>query len=126
MDITQTYIKMCEKAYPDISDVETINIDFGYIPRLWAIKNSPHKAKQYNLFAQKAKPEGDFFQVYFQDQLQEMLVDKPAYSTPYGQLVGIDKFMAEKAFSWESMEQLWLAFVLHEKYHKKLDGEKWK
>ena len=62
-----------------------------------------------------------------QDQLQEMVeVDEYPYT------------LVEKFWSWfdmhnksgekidyESMEQLWLAFVLKEKFSKTWDGDKW-
>jgi len=132
MDISQTYIKMCEKAFPDIGEIETISVDFGYIPRLWAIKNGSREAKQYNLFAQKAKPEGDFFQVYFRDQLQEMAdadwrisfcdlwdwIENKQFSEPCW-------ISREGCKLYSSVEQLWLAFVMSKKFNKQWDDEKW-
>ncbi len=66
-----------------------------------------------------------------QDQLQEMIVN----STP----IGLIKVMYNRVYGavepklgfsyygkFTSMEQLWLAFVMKEKYNKIWDGEGWK
>ena len=60
-----------------------------------------------------------------QDQLQEMEVDFNIYS----QISRFDKWVHNDAFyqrktMWESHEQLWLAFVMHELHGKVWDNEK--
>ena len=68
-----------------------------------------------------------------QDQLQEM-VDLPylvkfecQHERIIGELIvfGSDKHSKVFMVSGKSMEQLWLAFVMKEKYNKTWDGEKW-
>jgi hypothetical protein len=62
-----------------------------------------------------------------QDQLQKMIGDKPAYQYPLGKCIAIQKFaFSNDAHALFSMEQLWLAFVMFERYKKKWTGSEWK
>ena len=56
-----------------------------------------------------------------QDQLQEM-VDISDWRF---KLVNCASFLADNFGSFATMEQLWLAFVMKEKYHKIWNGEDW-
>ena len=61
-----------------------------------------------------------------QDQLQEMVIDADyamSYLTRIMDWAGIT--LAKYLLQFTSMEQLWLAFVMKEKYGKVWDGEKW-
>ena len=60
-----------------------------------------------------------------QDQLQDMLKDnmglQPEFLAKY-----LYEFAVQKeAKLYDSMEQLWLAFVMHELYQKKWEGKEW-
>ena len=75
-----------------------------------------------------------------QDQLQEMLakaellneIGRPTtkYKSPAGKVYGINRFVwggksGDASDDCGSMEQLWLALVMHELHKKIWDGEKW-
>lgn len=71
------------------------------------------------------------FQLERQDQLQEMIFynknDKSAYlRSMYLNIVVFNGFVQRQAYLFSSMEQLWLAFVMKEKYNKIWNGENWK
>ena len=136
MDTSETYIKMCEKA----EEIQKL------APRE-AKMDDPHYFEQHNFIADsggRISPEDDgyFFgldkvQVWLprQDQLQEMLdyrkiglnyPVKSGWLTPLPPtLMAIQDFL-KSSWVWESWEQLWLAFVMYEKYNKTWDGEDWK
>lgn len=64
-----------------------------------------------------------------QDQLQEMinyfgLLDKLLKFAKFAQ-DNIDPYFEEDKHEFTSMEQLWLAFVMKEKYNKVWNGEVW-
>ena len=65
--------------------------------------------------------------LFTQDQLQEMLGER---SVCRSMLEKILEFYRSRAFTKQKQdvptyEQLWLAFVMKEKYNKAWDGEKW-
>jgi hypothetical protein len=121
MDTTPEYIKMCEKATEIqdkpvpvsvyTADTEIFVDEFG------------------SYYALKDKWSTAFKVIYLprQDQLQDMTS---------GVIYGVA--LIQRIFNWTcknimnteaefsySMEQLWLAFVLREKYNKTWDGEDW-
>jgi hypothetical protein len=133
MDTTEKYIKMCEKlpfteAIPIINGGIAIDGTFVAPDGSWWHYNIP---------------------LYTQDQLQEMVYTKEVeerYKCPKSRWLAmrINKFWEshEPRFSiyqyepltkqpdnycdqFSSMEQLWLAFVMHEKYKKTWNGEEW-
>ena len=114
MDTTREYIKMCEKAgeiqnnLPDVDDAKSF----------WG--------------------EGDNFSPFNtwlprQDQLQEIWIEeylkRPSSSGWFGEFCNFmeapysDGAISDEFF--DSMEQLWLAFVMKEKYGKVWNGEEW-
>ena len=132
MDTSETYIKMCEKA----EEIQT--------------KSQPvHIMESRQVFVY----DGD--EVWFhytvgegrdmvinkvwlprQDQLQEMVGTFPKAFEKLVNEVGINDFNygLEEMFEWglfgqysslASMEQLWLAFVMKDKFNKVWDGKKW-
>ena len=134
MDISKTYAKMCEKAWeiqqwwqPEPFDINKKNKCLGdvYLHHCvdqWADDNPYDVIEVY--FAQKI----DKTRVVWlprQDQLQEMVggiaaFEKFWHEFAYGEEFGIPQYMADG-----SMEQLWLAFVMKEKYNKVWNGESW-
>jgi len=58
-----------------------------------------------------------------QDQLQEMVIDNCESLNHL--LYKILSFHADSHRKYTSMEQLWLAFVMKEKYSKIWDGKEW-
>ena len=118
MDTSKEYIEMCEKA--------------GEI-------QNPHKLCSGDWFADKkgqycfcnaclsSYMEGDEIYLPRQDQLQKMLDYR--YPTDYAfnigewlKYLGIDQYNQVNLYS---MEQIWLAFVMKEKYNKIWNGEDW-
>lgn len=122
MDTSKEYIKMCEEAKKYINkkeklwdwyyDKESKTVEvIGSLNTKHSMGNNYHK---------------DEIPLYRQDQLQEMIGDKPAYSHAWGCAIGFSRFINTKFYSIDySMEQLWLAFVMHEKYNKVWDNENW-
>lgn len=117
MDTTETYIKMCEGAEE--------------IQRVWAKRNkdtdlAAHKGTHDICVILAEHFSGGETDKYIwlprQDQLQDMVelsLDVMNYSFyVFSMAVGaLNKFT--------SMEQLWLAFVMKEKYGKVWNGENW-
>ena len=62
-----------------------------------------------------------------QDQLQEMLMNPPNTLCPdILTMLRLFNTFASVNPQFTSMEQLWLGFVMKEKYEKVWDGERWK
>jgi len=103
MDTSKEYIQMCEKA------VE--------VQELWNPKQKDYRAMG-----------NERFEVWLprQDQLQGMVNDN--FWLQLGTFsVWIQTPSEEKyRIKFKSMEQLWLAFVMKEKFNKIWDGEDWK
>jgi hypothetical protein len=132
MDQTPEYLEMCSKLPSEIKNLVPRDHQgcmggdksfFGYYERLNGMVWLPR-----------------------QDQLQDMLKDKIRYNhkntygyvkgpAPEGFIAGclhqeFHKFMVYEdqyifCEAFNSMEQLWLAFVMHEKYNKRWDGKEW-
>ena len=140
MDITETYIKMCEKAYNFLPIIEP------QIGQWWVI--APYKGREVELVCEGEswqepylRPWADYvssevedfsyvsmiaksFPIYSQDQLQEMIGDYKYC------LFLIDRWEQGSAVDCDypdvtSMEQLWLAFCMFNNYNRRWDGEKW-
>lgn len=99
----------------------------------------PHETKTYGKSQDMVGyDEGDAFDfekltwLPTQDQLQEM-VDRPLWQLNFGFIdwlcdtdEGYDEgYIQHHHLSFTSMEQLWLAFVMKEKYNKVWNGAKW-
>ena len=119
MDRSETYIKMCEKARKFLPE---------WIPQ----EGDPFccRGEVYiyqDLYMGSEKNE-DCFPLYRQDQLQEMvdlpLVAKIENFAKYASDT-LDPYFAEDRQEFTSMEQLWLAFAMKEKYKKVWNGEEW-
>ncbi len=119
MDTSETYIKMCEKA-EEIQECYDM-AKYPY-PNLFWYNNELHFLNNLKVGIWLPR----------QDQLQEMI--GKTYPEPYFMLTDwiieneskIDENMNNPCFAnTESMEQLWLAFVMKEKYNKIWNGEDW-
>lgn len=113
MDKTEQYIKMSDKAKELWQYRKTLPGDFLVVegrvyvyPERWAIDSIP---------------------LFRQDQLQEMT----GYAIAANAFAIADflrkdgKWLREDLDYINSMEQLWLAFVMKEKYNKVWNGEDW-
>ena len=111
MDNTPEYIEMCRKATE--------------IQELWEPKVGDWTPAGCCDLIIYTNPKGKFTFLPRQDQLQEMVPNFNIYGTTerFSQWVRKDAYCQD--VKWLSMEQLWLAFVMHEKYGKKWDGKDW-
>ena len=115
MDTTETYIKMRRRAISDLGmGIPIGDTAWSGMPSIWV----DNKGDWYY------STEEEIFQLERQDQLQEMVF--PDKSTSVRQMVEpFYEFVKSTNLICASMEQLWLAFVMKEKYNKVWDGEKW-
>ncbi len=107
MDTSETYVKMCEQA-KEIQEIKPKD-------NTWDIKSFWAPAIP-NIWLPR------------QDQLQEMIKDKFRLKT--GEIFLIQPFYYFSLSQFyqkvnASMEQLWLAFVMKEKYGKLWNGQNW-
>ena len=108
MDTSEQYIKMCEKA-------EEIQEHSTHIPPLDILY---HKTEENLVYLPR------------QDQLQEM-IDEPLWQLNFRFIdwlcdIPFDGHIRHLHLCFKSMEQLWLSFVMKEKFGKMWDGERWK
>ncbi|MCK5236306.1 MAG: hypothetical protein KAR06_04895 [Deltaproteobacteria bacterium] len=105
MDTSETYMKMC-----NCKEIQ------GARPAL------PFSAKEWWIWNEY----GDTVWLPRQDQLQEMVSDGDcAYDLFHRFEIWVNCYDAEISQLELSMEQLWLAFVMKEKYNKVWKGEEW-
>lgn len=115
MDCDKKYIKMCEGAYkylkpPKQESPPTVWLDFGRYNDRGLLSVYPQQNK---------------FPIYRQDQLQEMLTDKYCI---HDMILYFLDFVCEHAgwhshefpsdLMFDTFEQLWLAFIMKEKFNK--------
>jgi len=129
MDTTEQYIKMAIGAFEDIGYIPA-----DELPNLMVISSLWVEGPKIGEFALEITWASKFEhirggttapnplgQLYRQDQLQGMvnLGEKPSYKM----MLRIGEYQwLHFSPTWE---QLWLRFVMHEKYGKRWDGEKW-
>jgi len=118
MNNTSEYIEMCRRA-AEIQDIwEPNSGDFTYLADIQSV----------NIFAYGQKRECSEIWLPRQDQLQEMVYneDRPR---AWDLFCDFDEFIIthsrENGDYTLSAEQLWLAFVMHENFNKKWNGERW-
>jgi len=136
MDKTPKYLKMCKGAFKDIGIIDDglswVNPE--KIQNLWARLGKDGKYYRITQATMptntiKATPQTkDWFQVYYQDQLQELVMcDYVAENC----LCFLENFcewfkVLSTLRKFISAEQLWLGYVMEKKYRKVWDGYKWK
>jgi len=153
MDTSEQYIKMCEKA-TEIQEQKPLDYDGNlrdgeyfsgdYITHCddMTITEFVGKASYCEDCWYNQKPTDDYTWLPRQDQLQAMVVNPHVigrlydfadfvHKEPYMPNGIIGKFKMfkepndEACHFFNSMEQLWLAFVMKEKYNKEWNGEEW-
>ena len=116
MDTSKEYIKMCEKAKE--------------IQEKWKSKRNKdgdfvaHHNKKIIILSNPVLRSGWDCYTFLprQDQLQEMMLPKDC-----GALwIMFGAFWCKEKTEGKSFEQLWLAFVMKEKYNKIWDGKEWR
>lgn len=118
MDTSSEYINMCEKALKIFSvEYEIPCIGLIGAPRIWWHNENPFWFDGEILI-----------RLFTQDQLQGMVIHK------YDDLFQLNRAICDFSYTdginyyaekFNSMEQLWLAFVMKEKFNKVWDGEDW-
>jgi hypothetical protein len=136
MDVSKEYIEMCQKT-KEIQDKELEDGDYFCLTTLfdrdsweqhWWIE--PCKVLIYHGYHHHSIIEEILPNLIFlprQDQLQEMI----KIGNDIGTLYRFYKWIALKSTKnmyqvLNTMEKLWLSFVMKEKYHKIWDGQEWK
>ena len=123
MDTSDQYIKMCKYLEIQLQEFDhRPNFHFAYcLDEQWQIEHDFLGGEKQPIWLPR------------QDQIQEMLgwdIIKAMnffydfYHEEMIEQVGIGN-QPKKNPKFNSMEQLWLAFYMHEKHKKKWDGEKW-
>ena len=139
MDISKEYVLMCERA-EEIQDLRKLNNSWKsgswYYNRLTSNFNVCNQ--ELNMLGGETPSE--YIYIPTQDQLQDMVVSSFDISKAAKTallLSSIDccsqeyfimsscGLIADKKWHPESMEQIWLAFVMKEKYGKEWTGEEW-
>jgi|SRR3972149_3962879 len=132
MDTSETYIKMCEKSVeiqPKIKlawhngKKDKPRSDRHWQPGDFYSQNGEADVMDVGADPYYYRPDGVAIWLPRQDQLQEM-VKIPIYDS----LVVLELRMRRDIGYWGnfiSWEQLWLAFVMQDKYGKSWVGEKW-
>jgi len=126
MDKSLHYIKMCESAKviqkqwkPEFGDF-FVSMSLGLTSPCQPIASDLEKKASY-LKAIKA--------VWLprQDQLQKIVIEN--YAMPWDLAVAFSNVLMDQNASYfekfDSMEKLWLAFIMLEKYKKKWEEEEW-
>ena len=144
MDTSIEYIEMCEKALDEIQRVWTpangdcfaICINSEWRSGIVADCGEAGQ-KHYRSYSDDPDNEGGYLYTWLprQDQLQEIIMKDGSIKTTIGRMTfevafGLSVVFTERVgrytkYNW-SMEQLWLAFVMKEKYGKIWDGTKYK
>ena len=130
MDTSEIYIKMCEKAVEIQKLWKPTDGDFCWHDNegeeCWGSWEYPAQTSVVTV-SQKTPIDWWYSWLWLprQDQLQEML-DWSCWqlTARFAEFAHIEAGQIPSRFT--SMEQLWLAFVMKEKFNKIWDGEKWK
>ena len=139
MDTSKEYIKMCRKAketqrfyYDNKDGMPTYRSDF--IEGDFRYREERIFIVSKDMYGHIAPTEINDVWLPRQDQLQEM-VKKESGHLPRQRFIGLElcniyvwyqqNRPRDIADDWVSMEQLWLAFVMKERYSKQWTGEDW-
>jgi len=141
MDVSKEYIEMCEKAV-ELREQSPLREDIHSCCYL----GDYNYMQKENYFHQGSTPTkivdgvgySEIIKIWLprQDQLQEMVLSKeePDFNFVYWLEIFYEWYENEKGYyfdkednevDFKSMEQLWLAFVMAEKYNKRWDGKEW-
>jgi len=136
MDTSKEYIKMCNKAveiqplFKCLGDI--VSWDNGRV--FLVVKCYPDSVNGIRIKEWENDEEIDLASnatVFLprQDQLQE-IIEKDLHEKIYELLSMfngfVDEYCRTPECNFTSWEQLWLAFVMKEKYNKTWNGEEWK
>ncbi len=145
MDTSETYIKMAD--CPEIQEQWQYDGGDFYVHRFWKEDGEQFAGKEIVLNLCEScnvidscggtkvgeySPKGKYIWLPRQDQLQEIYGENDVFkdypTDRVGRLWNIYKEKGGANRHWiglTSMEQLWLAFVMKEKFNKVRNGDKW-
>ena len=128
MDTSKEYIEMCEKAEEiqgrELAITGDLYWSCGMVRmivncerhmKLYYTRESKYSIVQYGYIKHH-------IWLPRQDQLQAMIKE---YDEAYGLIDAIHEYILTHEWKRMSMEQLWLAFVMKEKYQKTWNGKEW-
>jgi hypothetical protein len=126
MDKSSPYIKMCESATvmqkqwkPELGDF-FVSMSLGLISQSQPITSDLEKKKSYLKTIEAVW-------LPRQDQLQDMVIEK--YATPWDLAIAFSNVLMDDNESYfdkfDSMEKLWLAFIMLEKCKKRWKDGEW-
>jgi hypothetical protein len=128
MDTSEQYVNMCEKASKDLHDppVGLVNNDLQVVNRqtLWARR---YRISDVYFTWMESRTFDDQIPLYAQDQLQRIYKRDNNILDLMETQAEFDNFCT----SWDlttmldSFEQIWLAFVMKERFGKTWDGNEW-
>lgn len=135
MDVSFEYVKMCEKA----EEIQELDIVGFNEKDFYTIRNDVfyHEGLGYQDIDRDIIRLKEYPVIWLprQDQLQEMVCPSSLWNLNHrfskwlydvDDDGDIDLHVRHEHLDFKSMEQLWLAFILSEKYNKVWDGEDWK
>jgi len=130
MDTSETYIKMCDKAGEIQAQREAIIGNFYYDPLTGVRIVGTIDSDGVNPFTifNKQLEDSRYIWLPRQDQLQDMVGESNPLDLVARLASEVSPFGVLDDPYWHpftSMEQLWLAFLLAEKYGKYWDGSDW-
>ena len=122
MDISKEHINMCDKA-GEIQELDPSSEEGNYYVD---VDGDVCVWSGYSQWDYPGIPNKRIW-LPRQDQLQDMIDWSPFSYKVSTICYQIDDFYKNLDDSWmpESMEQLWLAFVMREKFNKQWDGNQW-
>jgi hypothetical protein len=142
MDTSEVFKEMCEKAnldwIPKFGDyvyckstnetgiVRSVYKD--YSNKEWVCFSAENKGKDGGVFEFNA-PKDSYIPLWRQDQLQDKVRSKLTYTDAIGAVwklynaVGVNRTSPYARLN--SLEQIWLVFVMEEKFGKVWDGRDW-
>ena len=132
MDTSKTYIKMCDceeiQELPNRNLINPLDWWWCHEHNLLATWNGELEDVYCFQDWDNFHNENNFIWLPCQDQLQEMVVYKAYKEGLYQKAYLFSEYVLnniniQKLYC--SMEQLWLAFVMREKYNKTWDGKNW-
>ncbi len=131
MDSSQQYIDMCKEATELQDEGRWWLLGDYYAEQIGEWHTSVFIGYEYYSIASDGRPIINWVWLPRQDQLQVM-IDADYRKTLLGRMgngewQGLDAFVdfAYEDYDCTSMEQLWLAFLMHEKFNKHRNGTTW-
>ena len=133
MDTSKNYIRMCQQAEEIQTQWKPSEGDWclykAFVPKPYIGVLSDLSLEVVLIYKEEARL-NDYTWLPRQDQLQEMIFSHKECTLPSAMIKdpikGICRFIDKSCIGrFDSMEQLWLAFVMNENYRKIWNGYKW-